>query len=189
MKILFRGKLFTLYNETLATPQGRRVTYERCRRPASVVLIPFLNADTLLILREYRIALGRNTWRLPSGRVDHEGVPQNRILNPKLSKDLAILQSAAHRELQEETGFRAEKLTHYRDRFTGESIKAPAHIFIAQNLIRDPLPRDADETITVHKIPFERAYRMAISGAIEEELMALSLIRLFHEQTRSLKKN
>jgi len=177
INIKFQGKLFTVYDETLDTPSGQTVTYERCSRPPSVVIIPFLDEKNILILKEYRISLGKKTWRLPAGRVD-EAIKLNRELDPQNSDDLKIIKKAAQRELQEEAGYRAEKLELYHNRYQGESIKAPTHVFIARDLTKDPLPQDEEEYIETHKISLEKAYQMALSGEIEEELMALCIIKL-----------
>ncbi len=169
-KTLFKGKLFTVTEETFKNPSGKPVTYERVARVPSVYVLPLLSPQKIVLLREWRISQGKYLWRLPAGRVDKE------LGDPHAT---TTLKKAAQRELQEEAGYRAAKLTKVYKRFVGESIQAPAYVFLAQNLTPASLPQDADEKIRVHTMNLKDAYELAITGKIGEELMALMIIRLY----------
>ena len=169
-KTAYKGKIFTVTEETFKTGHGHIRTYERIYRVPSVYVLPMLTPNKIILLREWRISQGKYLWRIPAGRVDKEfGDPESG----------ATLRKAAQRELQEETGYKANKLKRVYKRFLGESIQAPAYVFLAQDLTLAPLPQDEDEKIILHPMPLSRAYDLAMHGKIGEELMALSIIRLY----------
>ena len=162
-KVVYKGSLFTVTEETFKTSHGHKKTYERIYRIPSVYVLPMLTPNKILLMREWRVSQGKYLWRIPAGRVDKE----------------QSLRKAAQRELQEETGYKAGKLRKVYKRFLGESIQAPAYVFLAQDLTPAPLPQDEDEKIILHPMSLSRAYDLAMHGEIGEELMALSIIRLY----------
>lgn len=168
-KRAWKGKLFEARNIEYEI-NGHRSVHERILRPPSVAVIAFTDPKHIILLHEFRLSHIRRLWRLPGGRIDKEHTIQ--------------LKSAAQRELQEEAGFRARSLKLIASRTLGHSIQSPAHIFVGKNLIASKLPHDRDEDIHVHVVSFERAYRMALSGLIGEEFMALTIIRLWHKLTK-----
>src|SRR6185503_20620052 len=76
---------------------GERRTYERMKPGGlgAVIIVPMLDAETVLLVREYGVGLDRYELGLPKGRLDPGETPFE----------------AAGRELQEEAGFAARKLT------------------------------------------------------------------------------
>jgi len=91
---------------------------------------------------------------------------------------------AAGREVREETGFAAGKL-----RKLGEFFLAPGysteymHVFLATDLSVDPLPKDADEFLTVEPIPLGSALVMAAEGRIRDSKSLVGLFFLRLHQT------
>ncbi len=178
-KTVFAGKRFTITNDTFLTPQGKQATYERVFRMPSVYVVPMIDDNTILMLREFRISQGKYLWRLPAGRVDKENEYDQSTLEKLLNPPAKILRAAAQRELQEEAGYKAKKLKRIYKRFMGESIQAPTWVFLAQDLSPAPLEQDDDEKMFVKEVSLKEAYELAISGKIGEELMALVIIRLY----------
>lgn len=178
-KIIHEGALFTLTNETVRLDNNQTTTYERVYRFPSVSVIPFLTPTKIVLLREWRPTNNRWEWRLPCGRVDKEGMPPEMRLQ---KIPMRLIKQAAQRELQEEAGYKAKTLKHIYTRYTGASIVAPTYVFTALDLIPSQLPQDIDETIEVHDVSLQKAAAMAMRGEIQEEVMALTLIRL-HKKT------
>ena len=85
---VFEGRIFTVSIESITLPNGHRLDAEIVRHPGSVVLIPVNGDGEILLVRQYRHAIGRWAWELPAGSL-------------KLGEDPRI---AAARECQEETG-------------------------------------------------------------------------------------
>jgi len=134
--ILYEDSLWKIVKETGHLPDGRVKVQTRVHGLDIVHILAFPKPDTILLLREFRPFHGEWLWQLPSGRVDKE-------------KDMM---TAAQRELQEETGFRAKILKHYFSTRNGESVQLANHIFLAEDLEKAPLQQDAYELIEVHEV-------------------------------------
>jgi ADP-ribose pyrophosphatase len=64
---IFEGRLFTLQIETLTLPKGGELKAEIVRHPGSVVIVPVTEKGELILVRQYRPAIGRWAWELPAG--------------------------------------------------------------------------------------------------------------------------
>jgi ADP-ribose pyrophosphatase len=67
IRTVFEGRIFTVAVESIALPRGGQLDAEIVRHPGSVVLIPVTGAGDLMLVRQYRHAIGRSTWELPAG--------------------------------------------------------------------------------------------------------------------------
>ena len=64
---VFEGRIFTVNVESSVLPNGRELEAEIVRHPGSVVLIPITDAGQVMLVRQYRPAIGRAAWELPAG--------------------------------------------------------------------------------------------------------------------------
>ena len=130
--------------------------------PGSVVLVPMIGEDVLMI-EQFRPVLGKTIIELPAGTRDQRDEPYI---------------EAAQRELREETGYRAESLT-----LLGEMLPSPGtsnevmKIFLAQGLVRDPLPMDEDEVIVVRPMPLTKLVNMAIRGELHDAKSVVGVLQ------------
>ena len=85
---VFEGRIFTVQVETITLPTGGRFDAEIVRHPGSVVLVPVTDEGRIILVRQYRHAIGRWVWELPAGSLKPGEDPLK----------------AAARECQEETG-------------------------------------------------------------------------------------
>lgn len=85
---MFEGRIFTVQIETVTLPKGHDLKAEVIRHPGSVVIIPITADGQVILVRQYRVPLGRWAWELPAGSL-------------KPGEDAA---KAAHRECHEEIG-------------------------------------------------------------------------------------
>ena len=163
---LLKGRAFAIRRDWLKTPDGRETKYDIIEHGGSVILVP-LDADgNLLFVRQYRHAAGTDLLELPAGTLD-EG------------EDPAV---CAAREIREETGFAAGTLEKI-----GEFYLAPGYstefmvVYLATDLKHDPLEADADEFLSVEKIPVKQALEMAEKGEIPDakSLAALLLAQMY----------
>ena len=88
IKKVFDGRVFTVQVESITLPGGQQMNAEIIRHPGSVVLIPVTEEGELILVRQYRPAIGRWVWELPAGTL----------------KDGEDPAKAAARECQEEIG-------------------------------------------------------------------------------------
>jgi ADP-ribose pyrophosphatase len=158
---LLKGRAFAIRRDWLKTPDGRETKYDIIEHGGSVVIIP-LDADgNLLFVRQYRHAAGCDLLELPAGTLDEGEEPL----------------VCAAREIREETGFAAGKLERI-----GEFYLAPGYstefmvVFIATELTYDPLEADADEFLSVEKIPLAEATKMAERGEMPDAKSLAALL-------------
>jgi ADP-ribose pyrophosphatase len=88
IRVVHAGRVFTTQIESITLPNGHPLEAEMVRHPGSVVLVPVTADGALVLVRQYRHAVGRHVWELPAGTLKAGEEPL----------------AAASRECQEETG-------------------------------------------------------------------------------------
>tara|TARA_Y100000310_G_C20583584_1_gene764237 strand:+ start:298 stop:804 length:507 start_codon:yes stop_codon:yes gene_type:complete len=166
MEELFNAKGWTITKETSKpNPDGQVRTSIRANACDTVSIIAFNADNKILLLREYRPYWECYVWMLPSGKVDKE-------------KDMNV---AAMRELQEETGFKATDMQKYLSADSTERVKFVTHIYVAHDLVHDPLSQDHDELIEVHELDIEEAIDNVLSSPRVHMASAYALMRYQRE--------
>ena len=161
---LLKGRAFAIRRDLMKTPDGRETKFDIIEHGGSVVIVP-LDADrNLLFVRQYRHAAGTDLLELPAGTLD-EGEP------PEI---------CAAREIREETGFAAGKLEKLGDFYLAPGYSTEfMTVFLATELTHNPLEADADEFLSLERIPVAEALNMAEQGKMPDakSLAALLLAR------------
>jgi ADP-ribose pyrophosphatase len=96
-RLAYDGQLLKLQEDTVRLPDGQLARREWVRHPGAVVMIPLLDADTVVLERQYRYPLQRHFLELPAGKIEPGEVPL----------------ATAQRELREECGFEAASWRHF----------------------------------------------------------------------------
>jgi ADP-ribose pyrophosphatase len=131
-KMVFRGKVFGVRRDEVVEPGGLRATREVIAHPGSVVVLPVFKDRRILMIQQYRYATRQYLWELVAGRID-EG---------------ESVKKAAARELKEETGYTAKRLTEFLDIFpTPGFLEERMHILLAEGLTAGEAEPEADEKI------------------------------------------
>ena len=161
---LLKGRAFAIRRDLMKTPDGRETKFDIIEHGGSVVIVP-LDADgNLLFVRQYRHAAGADLLELPAGTLD-KGEP------PEI---------CAAREICEETGFAAGKLEKLGDFYLAPGYSTEfMTVFLATELTHNPLEADADEFLSLERIPVAEALNMAEQGKMPDakSLAALLLAR------------
>jgi ADP-ribose pyrophosphatase len=152
---VFQGRIFSVVVESVTLPRGETLDAELVRHPGSVVLVPLTDRGDIILVRQYRHAIGRWAWELPAGSLN-------------VGEDL---ESAASRECHEEIGLipgRLEKLGAFFP--TPGYCDEEMHFFKATEL-REPGPDevarpDEDEDIEPKAFPPEAIRRMIAAGEV-----------------------
>jgi ADP-ribose pyrophosphatase len=159
---VYQGRVVKLSLLDVTLPNGEPGKRELIRHPGAVAIVAFDAADNVLLVRQYRIAADKVMSEIPAG-----------TLNPGEEPALC-----AARELQEETGYRPGSLqsiggVYPAPGYTTEFI----HLFIARDLVHDPLPMDDDEFIEVDRLPLAAALAMVDNGEICDGKSVAGLLR------------
>ena len=118
---------------------------------AAAVVPVFDNGDTLLV-RQHRVAVDRVTLEIPAGKLD------------SVSEDPL---DCATRELREETGLSAERMTHLTTLLTTPGFcTEKIAVYLAQGLSQGDTHPDEDEFLGLVRLPLEEAFEMVMRGEI-----------------------
>ena len=82
---IYQGRIFTVQIETITLPKGVELKAEIIRHPGSVVIIPVTDAGEIMLVRQYRHAIGRFAWELPAGSLK-AGEDVDRGGRPRMSR-------------------------------------------------------------------------------------------------------
>lgn len=151
-KEIYQSRVFRIRQDTLLTGQGKELIRDVVVHPGAVCIVAVEGGD-LLFVRQYRHAAGRELLELVAGTLEPGEDPEE----------------TAARELQEEAGFKAGKLTKL-----GQIYSAPGfcsellHLYLAEELTPSRLPGDEDEEIEVERIPLEQALAMIDRGEFQD---------------------
>ena len=154
-----------LRRDAIRLPDGTPESYYVFEVATSVVVVPVLADGSILTLWQYRYPLGQSNWELPAGRIDPGEEPEQ----------------AAQRELLEETGYRAARLTPLPGFYPINGISAHhAHAFVAHDCERvaEPTP-DPTEQISLHVMSEQEARRRLVRGDFVDVFASLSLYHHF----------
>lgn len=135
-EIIAQTRLFQVEQLDLEFSNGVVAQYERLlgSRRGAVLVVPMLDNDTVLLIREYAAGLHRYELGLPKGKIDG---------------DEAIIE-AANREMQEEVGYAGRKLEHINSITLAPGyLSHTTHIVLARELYLSRMPGDEPEEIEV----------------------------------------
>ena len=162
----FRAELHSVRLRT-----GRITERIKIYHPEAAAVVPFVAPDRILMVSQWRYAIERETLEIPAGKCDP-------------GEDL---ETCAMRELEEETGYRAEKLFRLFGYFPaiGYSNEMIA-IYAAAGLTRATNKLDEDEISGIREVPLDRALEMAMDGELRDgkTVLGLTLYRMLSEAAR-----
>jgi ADP-ribose pyrophosphatase len=156
IRTVFEGRIFTVRVETIRLPKGGELQAEIIRHPGSVVIVPLTGHNEILLVRQYRPAIGKWAWELPAGGL-------------KPGEDV---EHAARRECQEETGQVAARMERLGSFFPTPGYCDEQMTFFKAIGLRAPgagdeeAHQDEDEDIEVRPFARDELQRMIASGEI-----------------------
>jgi ADP-ribose pyrophosphatase len=164
-RYLFQSRWFNLRQDEVVLPSGEPITYTLVEHPGYAMVVPLLDDRRVILERIYRYTVQETVLECPSGVLEDE-----------------LPESAAHRELEEETGWVASSMTSLGCFFASNGISDERfHLFLASGLRKvGEINREPTEQIELELIPFERAVELALSGGISDAPSALALILAQH---------
>ena len=164
---LSRGPVISVGQARFTAPDGTEFERQIVHHPGAVVVVPLLDAKTVVLVRQFRAAVGGELLELPAGKRDVAGEPP---------------EATAARELAEEIGYTPARL-HLLARFynsPGFSDEL-SHLYLAEDL--EAVGRKAagieEGHMSVHQIGLEEVPGLIATGEIldAKTIIGLALTR------------
>jgi ADP-ribose pyrophosphatase len=160
-EIVHVGRKIKVAVDTTTTADGQIIRRDAILHPGAVVILPVLDRDHVVLLRNHRFVIGETLWEVPAGTVE-PGEP---------------LQSCAERELAEETGYVATKWRSLGFLYASPGVlDEKLHLFVAENLTPGPAKPEPDEQLHPVTVRFDEAIRMSLAGEIKDAKTITSLL-------------
>ena len=153
-RLAFEGVFLRLYVDRVKSADGHVGTREYLRHPGAVMIVPLLDAEHVLLERQFRYPLGRAIVEFPAGKIDAGEPPFE----------------CARRELLEETGYTARRWSylgglHNAIAYSDEKIE----IYLAEDLERNGSGTlDAGETLEVFEAPWRQLLEWVRDGSVTD---------------------
>ncbi len=163
-KLVYKGVIIDLYEDQMKLPDGRQEKYDFIKHKGAAAVVPVMDDGRILMVHQYRNAIDCYTVEIPAGGL-------NDIAEPTLD--------AAHRELEEETGYYADKsdleplISLYTTvAFCNEKID----IYVAKNLRKTAQHLDDDEYIDVEAFSIDELTKMVFENQITDSKTIAALM-------------
>jgi ADP-ribose pyrophosphatase len=168
-RTIYQNPWMRLREDLVELPSGRTTIYGVVSTGACVGVLPFLDPDTVVLVRQYRYVAGRHTWEMPTGGVG-PGEP---------------IEAAAQRELAEESGYRAGRLEPVCVYHTSKSVMdETAHLFLAFDLAdaEDRPEPDETESFQIRPHRFEEVLGMVDTGEIVDSMTIIAVLQAYRRR-------
>jgi ADP-ribose pyrophosphatase len=160
-KTIWKGRAVNFVVDTVRLPDGKKATREFMDHPGAVGVVPWLDRETIVMVRQYRHPVGKVTLELPAGKLD-----------PGESK-LACVK----RDLAEETGYTAKSIKPLINYWpTPAFANEVLYLYTATGLKPGEVRADDDEFIEAVAVPFRRALAMVLDGRIMDSKTVVGLL-------------
>ena len=161
---IYEGKVLHLVKDKVLLPNGEESYREFCMHVGAVSVIPILPDGRVIMERQYRYAHGRVFFEIPAGKLDYPGE------DPL---------SAAQRELREETGAVAGKMTYLGALDTSPAIlDERIYMYMAEDLSFGERELDDDEFLNVEYASLSDLYGMVMRGEISDAKTQISVLKV-----------
>jgi len=153
-EVLLETTRFRVVRVRQPSRHGGRREREVVVHPGSVVVLPLVDDDAVVLIEVVRVAVGRTLVELPAGTLDRPGEPPA---------------EAAARELAEETGYRAGRLEPLGELWMSPGIlRERMHLFVARDLQAGQQALEPGEFITPKVVAWHEAVAMCLDGRIDD---------------------
>lgn len=169
-KLAFEGVRFDVRTKEIVGHSGKKVRRDAVIFPGAVSILPIVDKDHIVMIKNYRFCVGETLWELPAGTLEPGEPPLE----------------TAKRELIEETGFEAAEMTPLFEFYPSPGICTERmYVFVAKNLTKVGQKLDESEEITVEILDWKTIFSMIHSNEIRDGKTIATL--LYFQQFAMLK--
>lgn len=151
--LVCKGAIIDYYHDTILLPDGSEKKYDFIDHKGAAAVVPVLPDGRIIMVRQERNSIDDESLEIPAGGK-----------NPGEAFDIAAM-----RELEEETGYRCDRVTHLFDLYTTVAFSnEKIGIYLADNLIPSQQNLDEDEYLSVEVYSLEELQHMITEGRIRD---------------------
>lgn len=167
-ELTHKGSIINYYTDTILLPDGREAKWDHISHNGAAAVIAINENNKILLVKQYRNSLDRHTLEIPAGGVHN-------------TNEHTML--CAARELEEETGYKANNLEFLIKiktavAFCDENID----VYIAKDLVKTQQNLDPDEFITIEEYDIDSLICMIFSGEIQDAKTISSLLAYYYRK-------
>lgn len=158
-KMIFDGAILRLYLNQIKLDSKQIVSRELLHHQPAAAILAVTKEDKVLLVKQYRPAIVEEIYEVPAGILDY------------LDTGTEEAEVGAIRELEEETGYRANQIERLASFYvTPGYLNEEIILFSATDLVKvdHPLPQDEDENVTVHEFSRSEIQAMLKVGEIKD---------------------
>jgi ADP-ribose pyrophosphatase len=150
---IYNGKIINLRVDTIELPNDKTAKREIVEHHGAVAMVPLFDDNTVMLVRQFRLAAGRSMLEIPAGTVETGD----------------SVDDTAHRELAEEVHLAASKMRKLFQSFVAPGYSTELiHTYLATGLSSKTLPGDDDEFLDIIRLPLSEAIGKIELGEIED---------------------
>ncbi|MBM3155090.1 MAG: NUDIX hydrolase [Chloroflexi bacterium] len=162
-KVIYEGRALKLRVDEVLKPNGKTTTREIVEHKDCVAIVVLDHKDNVIMVRQYRKAVGKHLLEIPAGSIDNGELPV----------------AAVRRELQEEIGYLPNKIDKLGGFYSSPGYCSEyLHLYMASYLVPSRLEAEDTEDIKVERVPLSRIPDMIASGEICDAKSVAGLFRV-----------
>lgn len=151
---LYKGSILHVEKWQVTCPNGHSAPREIVVHKGAAAVVPVFEDGTTLLVRQHRVSVDRMTLEIPAGKLDHAGEDP---------LDCAV------RELEEETGLRAARMTPLTSVLTTPGFcTEQISIYLAEGLTQGETHPDEDEFLDLVRLPLDEAVTRVMRGELRD---------------------
>ncbi|HJZ55158.1 MAG TPA: NUDIX hydrolase [Gemmataceae bacterium] len=167
-EVVYTGRRIRVAVDVFTAPDGTTVRRDLIQHPGAVVILPVLDAEHVVLLRNHRFVVGETLWEVPAGTLE-SGEP---------------IEECAKRELIEETGYHAAKWRSLGFLYASPGVlDEKLHLFIAEDLTPGPAEPEVEEQLEPVTLRLDEAIGMCLAGEIKDA-KTITLLLLWERMER-----
>jgi ADP-ribose pyrophosphatase len=169
--IVHRGRKIQVAVERSTAANGQPIERDVVLHPGAVAILPLVDAEHVVLLRNHRFILNEALWEIPAGTLE-AGEP---------------VEAAAARELAEETGYQARHWRKLLEFYPSPGVLSErTHLFVASELTAGTMRPEADEQLEPHIVAWPQALAWTRDGTIRDAKTLVAL--LWWQQQKEMDK-
>ena len=160
-EIIYKGRLLDVRKDSVLLPNGSMSTREWINHPGAVCCVPILKDGKIALIRQFRYPVQKVMIELPAGKIDNGEAPE----------------ICANRELEEEIGYFAKKLTFLTVIYPAVGFaNEKMSLYLAEELHKTKSNLDEDEFLELIPTTIENAIQMVWNGKITDVKTIIGLL-------------